>query len=299
MATNVIVHNGVNHEETGNGHAITTAEGAVAEYAVTGSEETQTETEAHTETEAAKGPHISIKGEEIFRIGAFPVTNTIIATTLVLVLFYFIAQYYYSQSQKKNKGLGFYAFNGALKAIYDLFHSVLNEKIFTFFPLLGAFFFFILLNNWAGLIPGFGSLLIGTTEGHTVPLLRGATADLNTTLTLAAVTVFITQYFGFRYLGTIKHLGKYFNFKDPVMFFVGILELILEFARIISFAFRLYGNIFAGEVLLTVVAFLLPVYLSFVGTPMFFMEIFVGVVQALVFTMLSTVFINMAIADQH
>jgi F-type H+-transporting ATPase subunit a len=259
---------------------------------VTGAEET------HTETKEATGPHISIKGEEIATLGGFAITNSILATALVLVGFIFLARYYASQAKSKTKSYGFYAMNGMLKAIYDLFKSVLNEKIYTFFPLLGAFFFFILLNNWSGLIPGVGSLLIKTGE-HTVPLLRGGTADLNTTLTLAAITVFITQYFGFRYLGTIKHLGKYFNFKDPVMFFVGILELILEFARVISFAFRLYGNIFAGEVLLTVVAFLLPVYLSFVGTPMFFMEIFVGLVQALVFTMLSTVFINMAIADHH
>lgn len=246
----------------------------------------------------ASGPHISIKGEEIATIGGFTITNSILATALVLVGFIFLARYYASQAKSKTKSYGFYAMNGMLKAIYVLLKSVLNEKIFTFFPLLGAFFFFILLNNWSGLIPGVGSLLIKTGE-HSVPLLRGGTADLNTTLTLAAVTVFITQYFGFRYLGTIKHLGKYFNFKDPIMFFVGILELILEFARIVSFAFRLFGNIFAGEVLLTVVAFLLPIYLSFVGTPMFFMEVFVGVVQALVFTMLSTVFINMAIADHH
>ncbi len=264
----------------------------------------QNEAEAVTEieTQAAPGPHISIKGEEIFKIGNFPITNSILATALVLVAFIFLANYYFSQSQKKNKGLGFYAFNGALKALYELFRSVFNEKIFTFFPLLGAFFFFILLNNWSGLIPGVGSLLVSIEragESHSVPLLRGGTADLNTTLALAMTTVFITQYFGFRYLGTIKHLGKYFYFANPIMFFVGILELILEFARIISFAFRLFGNIFAGEVLLTVIAFLLPIYFSFVGTPMFFMELFVGLVQALVFTMLSAVFINMAIAEHH
>lgn len=136
-------------------------------------------------------------------------------------------------------------------------------------------------------------------EVHKVPLFRGGTADLNTTVALALISVFITQFFGFKYLGAGVHLGKYFNFSSPVMLFVGILELILEFARILSFSFRLFGNIFAGEVLLTVVPFLLPVFLSFVSTPMFFMEIFVGLVQAMVFTMLSAVFINMAIAEHH
>lgn len=265
--------------------------------------ETNVAKDANTETRTEeKGPHISIKGEEIFKIGSIGVTNSVITTTIVVAGFFLLARYYFSESQKNTKGFGFYALNGALKAIYDLFRSVLNDKIFIFFPLLGAFFFFIVLNNWAGLIPGVGSVLINTGhegERHMVPFFRGGTADLNTTLALAFITVFITQYFGFRYLGAVKHLGKYFNFSSPVLLFVGLLELILEFARIVSFAFRLYGNIFAGEVLLTVVAFLLPAYLSFVGTPMFFLEIFVGVVQALVFTMLSTVFINMAIAEHH
>lgn len=256
-------------------------------------------THNEVETQAAHaGPHISIKGEEVFHIGNIGITNSVLTTSIVVIAFFFIAQYYFSESQKKNKGFGFYAINGAIKGIYDLLSSVLHDKIFIFFPLLGSFFFFILLNNWAGLIPGVGSLLLKNGE-RSMPLFRGGTADLNTTLVLAFITVFITQYFGFRYLGTIKHLEKYFNFSNPVMFFVGILELVLEFARIVSFAFRLFGNIFAGEVLLTVVAFLLPIYLSFVGTPMFFMEVFVGVVQALVFTMLSTVFINMAIAEHH
>ena len=84
-----------------------------------------------------------------------------------------------------------------------------------------------------------------------------------------------------------------------MMILLGPLELIGEVARILSFSFRLYGNIFAGEVLLTIIPFLLPVFLSFVVTPMFFMEIFVGLVQALVFAMLSAVFISMAIATHH
>lgn len=305
------------------------------------------------------GPHISIKGEHVLNVLGFPMTNSVLTTLLVLIGFYFLASYYYSESRKKDKGLFYYALNGALHYLYDLFHTVLHNKTNTFFALLMSFFFFILLNNWSGLIPGVGSLLIkepktakeeavvnnnaainediqvvddhgnvvplqeatddheegltateskGTTETegkeesheiHKVPLFRGGTADLNTTVALAMISVFITQLFGFKYLGAAVHLKKYFNFSSPVMLFVGVLELILEFARILSFSFRLFGNIFAGEVLLTVVPFLLPVFLSFVSAPMYFMEIFVGLVQALVFTMLSAVFINMAIAEHH
>ncbi len=123
-----------------------------------------------------------------------------------------------------------------------------------------------------------------------VPVFRPGTADLNTTLALAIVSIFITQVFGIKYL-SLGYFKKFINFSNPIMFFVGILELISEFAKIISFAFRLFGNIFAGEVLLVVLAFLVPVV---VPMPFYGLELFVGFIQALVFSMLSLVFFNMA-----
>lgn len=139
----------------------------------------------------------------------------------------------------------------------------------------------------------------GATEEHTtfIPLFRGATADLNTTLALAIISVFAIQYYGVATLGA-AYFKKFFNFSDPIMFGVGILEIVSEFSRIISFAFRLFGNIFAGEVLLTVIAFLMPLLapLPFLG-----LELFVGFIQALVFSMLTAVFLNMATVshDSH
>jgi F-type H+-transporting ATPase subunit a len=123
-----------------------------------------------------------------------------------------------------------------------------------------------------------------------VPYLRPGTADLNTTMALAIVSIFITQLFGVKYL-KLSYFKKFINFSNPIMTFVGFLELISEFAKIISFAFRLFGNIFAGEVLLVVMAFLLPVV---VPMPFYGLELFVGFIQALVFSMLSLVFFNMA-----
>ncbi len=123
-----------------------------------------------------------------------------------------------------------------------------------------------------------------------VPYLRAGTADLNGTLALGLISIVVTQFFGFKYLG-LSYLKKYFNFSNPIMFFVGILELISEFAKIISFAFRLFGNIFAGEVLLVVMLMLGKVIIPM---PFYGLEIFVGFIQALVFAMLSLVFFNMA-----
>jgi F-type H+-transporting ATPase subunit a len=123
-----------------------------------------------------------------------------------------------------------------------------------------------------------------------VPFFRPGTADLNTTAALAIISIIMVQVFGFAYLGT-GYLTKYFNFESPIMFFVGLLELVSEFSKILSFAFRLFGNIFAGEVLLAVMGVLAPII---VPMPFYGLELFVGFIQALVFSLLSLVFFNMA-----
>lgn len=123
-----------------------------------------------------------------------------------------------------------------------------------------------------------------------VPVLRPGSADLNTTIALALISVLLTQVFGLKFQ-SVGYLKKFINFSSPIMFFVGILELISEFAKIISFAFRLFGNIFAGEVLLVVLGALIPVVIPM---PFYGLELFVGFIQALVFSMLSLVFFNMA-----
>lgn len=127
-------------------------------------------------------------------------------------------------------------------------------------------------------------------EGKFVPYFRAGTADLNTTLALGVFSIVMTQIVGVKYLG-LGYFKKFVNFSDPVSAFVGLLELISEIAKIISFSFRLFGNIFAGEVLLAVLAFLVPLV---VPMPFYGMEVFIGIVQALVFSLLSIVFFNMA-----
>ena len=159
-----------------------------------------------------------------------------------------------------------------------------------FFPLVATIFVFVILSNWLEIVPGLGT--IGLREGEKlVPFIRSASADLNMTLALAVIAVFSIQIFGVISIGFVKHAKKYISLKGPIEFFVGILELISEVAKMISFSFRLFGNIFAGEVLLTVMLFLVP-YL--VPLPFLFLEIFVGFVQALVFSMLTLVFLKMA-----
>ncbi len=244
-------------------------------------------------------PHISIKAEKIFEFLGLGITNSMITSGIVFLLTVVIALYYKKQTTQKIKSNFYYLIKFFVNSIYSLFESVLGDKTAVFFPLLFTFFFYILLQNWFGLLPGVGSLLIKVKEGHEevfVPLLRGNNADLNATLALAIISVFSIQLFSIKFLGIKKYLHKFFNFSSPIMFFVGILDILSEFSKVLSFAFRLFGNIFAGEVLLTIVAFLVPVLASF---PFIALEIFVGFIQALVFSMLTAVFLSNAVVEHH
>lgn len=135
---------------------------------------------------------------------------------------------------------------------------------------------------------------ITTYDKHTVPILRSAYADLNMTLALAIIAVVATHIFGIAAISAKKHIKKYINFSSPINFFVGILELFGEISKTISFSFRLFGNIFAGEVLLVIVLGIAPLIIPL---PFFGLEVFVGFIQALVFSMLTLVFIQVAMME--
>ena len=136
--------------------------------------------------------------------------------------------------------------------------------------------------------------LEGKSAGRLLPIFRGANTDLNTTLAIAIVAMVAVQFWGISALGVKKYGGKFFNFSSPIMLFVGLLELIAELARVVSFTFRLFGNMFAGEVLLVAMMFLLP----FIGIiPFMGLELFVGVIQAFIFSILTLIFGITAISD--
>jgi len=244
-------------------------------------------------------PEISIKPETVFYLFDFPITNSLLTAVIVVILFFFVALKYYYQATSGKKTGFYYFFQFIINSIYSLFESVLGEKTSVFFPLLFSFFMFIILQNWFGLLPGVGSILITVHEHKEtlyLPLLRGGNADLNTTFVLATISVVMIQVFGIKFLGFKGYLKKFINLTNPINFFLGILEILSEFSKILSFSFRLFGNVFAGEVLLTIVAFLVPVLASF---PFVILEIFVGFIQALVFSMLTAVFISGAVSAHH
>lgn len=241
--------------------------------------------------------HISLAAEKVFEIGSFPVTNSLLTSWIVMVLvtiFSLVVRLRMSLVPNNLQSIAEMIIDG----LRNLFEGVLHEKTKIFFPLLATIFIYIILLNWIGLLPGMGTIgLKEIEEGHEafIPLFRAGTADLNTTFMLALIAVVTVQFYGLKTLG-LTYLKKFVNFKNPIYFFVGILEIISEFSRIISFAFRLFGNIFAGEVLLTVIAFLFPLIapIPFLG-----LELFVGFIQAVVFSMLTSVFLSLAASSEH
>lgn len=254
----------------------------------------------HNETAEAAvhtGPHISIKPETLTHLFGFPVTNSYITSIIVIVLFIIIGIIYSQQINKQHKSGFFYTIHFLLKTLHTFFATLVGHtNADAFFPLFSGLFIYILLQNWFGLLPGVGSIMVKITDhGEEImaPLLRGSTADLNTTLALALVSFAAIQYLGVKHLGLKTYVSKFLNFTNPLNFVIGLFELISEFSRVISFSFRLFGNIFAGEVMLAIIAFLVPVLVPF---PFLIMEIFVGVLQAFVFAMLTAVFVNLAIS---
>ena len=240
--------------------------------------------------------HISLSGEVIGAIGSFQVTNSILTTWLVMIFLTTMVIIFRSSINSVPSHFQSF-FEILVGSLYTTFESLLGERTRQFFPLIATLFIFILFSNLVDVLPGVNSIVVkesaAVSERGTVPLFRPPTADLNTTLGLAIISILAIQFFGIRALGLFSHLGKYFSFKDPLSFFVGVLEIIQEFSRILSFSFRLFGNIFAGEVLLSVMAFLMPLI---VPIPFLGLELFVAFIQALVFSMLTAVFLSLAIA---
>lgn len=205
-----------------------------------------------------KRMHISLKAEEIFRLGGFAVTNTLLLSG-VIFFFFLVGGYLMRRRLALVPGGAQNILEVAMDGMLGLMDSVLGnrQRSEKYLPLIGTIFFLVLVSNWTGLIPGVGS--VGFTRGHEfAPLFRAPSSDLNFTLAIALISVVAANIFGIRALGFGSHIKKFFNFSGPIQFFIGILEFISEIAKVISFSFRLFGNVFAGEVLLVIIGFLAP-----------------------------------------
>jgi F-type H+-transporting ATPase subunit a len=281
-------------------------------------------------------PLVSIAAEPIFHLGPLTITNALFTAWLVMLVLVLASL---AATRRIPKDLeaapesalvphGFQNFvEMVIEGFYNLVRGISGTWANRFFPIVMTIFLFVIVSNWMGLLPGFGSIGIlehphsedqvgyiangalltpqeagNSEEGYIlVPLLRSPSTDLNFTLALALVAVILTQYFGLstQKTGYVKRFFDTSGFRSGALigvaqFFAGLLELLGEFTKLVSFSFRLFGNIFAGEVLLGVMAFLIPYIVSL---PFLGLEVFVGFVQAVVFMMLALVFFVNATAS--
>ena len=258
---------------------------------------------------------VTLFAEPIFHLGDFTVTNALL-TSWVVVAIIIILSLILRSKLKAVPGKLQNLFEIVIDAALDLCDQVTGSRALSIkiFPIAISVFFFILMNNWLGILPlgGFG-IVEKSTEGLSfIPFLRGGTADINTTIALAVMAVIGANVFGVMSIGLWKTFNKYVNLKvlgsiftkvrkdptivivAPITFFVGLIEIVGELAKVASLSFRLFGNVFAGEVLLVsmaaLVAYVVPI-------PFLFLELLVGVVQALIFSILLVVYFTIGASD--
>jgi F-type H+-transporting ATPase subunit a len=283
---------------------------------------------------AAPEPLFCMSGQPAGTTCAIPFTNSLLMTLVVDVILIAIGL---SLARMQLIPRGFQNIvEMAVEGFYNFAQGIDRNNVKKFFPVPATIFFFFLIANLVALIPGIGSIgLCETTEGghakvasiatmlqsapvaqadaggssiftglpgfcgaghRLIPFLRAPAADLNVTFAFALVAVFMVELFGIQALGA-NYFTRFFNFKEGGLgVFVGLIELVSEVSRIVSFAFRIFGNIFGGEVILAVMAFLFPYILPL---PFYGFEVFVAMIQAFIFAVLTLVFMSNATVDPH
>ena len=246
---------------------------------------------------ASAGPHISIKAEPIFEIFGISITNAHLLGLLgLLVLVILLFQARAVALGKKKPTFVTRIMTWVFDGLYNTVRQVIPDEKWAkrVAPLAITIFFFVISQYWMGLLP-----IVGPITWNGTPVFRGMVADLNMTFALAIITIIAAQVYAIKYMGIRGNLKRYFfnPLKDPIMAFVGLLELVAEMSRLLGLSFRLFGNVLAGEVLLIMIAYLTQYISPLALQPFYLFELFIGGIQAYIFFMLSVVFISLGLAD--
>lgn len=234
---------------------------------------------------------ISLSPEILFKIGSFPVSNTFFWSIIVFI-FLMVGAIIFGKSLKMRPGKFQNLIEMMIEGAYDFIISIVGseKKAKKVFPLIFTMFFFVFFCNLLTYIPGQSAITL-KTAGGVVPLFRSIIADYSLVFMMTISVVLIMQIVAIAVSGPLAYIGKFLNFKSPLKFFLGIMDLIGELAKVVSLSFRLFGNMFAGEVLGAVMLFLFP---FFMPLPFMFLGLLTAVVQPFVFAVLTLVFISMA-----
>jgi F-type H+-transporting ATPase subunit a len=288
------------------------------------------------ESAKTEGIKIHLAPDAIGTLFGIPITNTLMSVWLTMAILIALALVVYAKRSPVPGKLQS-IFEALIGAVHSYMADVLESKTLAtkFFPLVMTIFLFILTMNWVGLMPGIDSIGLyteavshGEEVSHTsarlaedfpehsdgespvsgqqqsaevvskfIPFFHPPATDLNITIGFAIVAFVSIELAGVFMLGLFKYGGKFINFSSPLAFIIGLIELLSELARLISFSFRLFGNIFAGKTLLLVIMFLTTPYI--LPVPLIAYEFFVGFIQAFIFAILTLYFVKLAIEEPH
>lgn len=229
-----------------------------------------------------------------------PLTSTLVTTWTVMILL-ILASALFMHRLRLVPSKAQVVVEALIGGVFDYMADVLESRDLArrYYPVVMTIFVFILSLNWFGLLPGLTAFgITGASHGSTtlIPFFYPTHTDLNMTIALAVIAFVFIEVAGVMAIGLFKYAGKFINFSSPLNFLIGIIELFSELARLISFSFRLFGNIFAGKTLLLIAMFFVPFILP---VPILAFELFVGFIQAFIFAVLTLFFIKLAIADPH
>ncbi len=239
-----------------------------------------------------KGLHISLAAEPLFHIGPVIITNTIFTAWIVMALLVIASFLATRKMQLVPSGLQNFG-EAIVEMLYDIVEGVVGARARVVFPIIATFFIYIVVANWMGLLPGFNSLGVWGDDGKGheifIPIFRAANSDLNMTLGMALIAFILIHAGGLivhKPLGYLKHLAG----PLPILILINVA---IESFVPVSLSVRLFGNIFAGEVLLLVMR--APV----IGAAFMVLEVLFGLIQGLIFTMLSLIFLGIAMSGEH
>lgn len=240
---------------------------------------------------------ISLPAATVFSIGSFPITNSMISGFLSAIVMLAILFYARFQVRRGKRTFVTSLIQWAVEGMYGQIIEIIPDKKVAkgIAPLALSMFFTVLFTYWASVLPGIGEVI--TVNGH--PLFRSLATDLNFTFALAIIALIVAQAYAIKSHGFFGNAKRYAvnPFKNPIGAFEGLLEFVGEFSRFAALSLRLFGNAFAGEVLLYVVG-VLSGYAAAISLPLFiFFELFIGFIQAYVFMVLTCIFTALGVAS--
>lgn len=248
---------------------------------------------------AADGPSIHITPGKVFELHGFTITNSIlygwISSVIIIILLTIAAR---RMTLRPKKGGIQFVEMGTEFIISTLAGSLGSRaKAIKYAPYFVTTFFFVMMTNWFGLLPGVGEAV---TINET-PVFRPFTADLNATLAAATIMMVFVQVFAIQESGIKKHIRHYFagSLKNPMTWFLGVFEMFSELTRIASLALRLFLNVAIGEVIIAIFTYLGSFAAPITALPFLFLELFVGALQAYIFVMLCVMYLSAAIHHDH